>query len=144
MIHAMMAARARVLAAPGVDGLRPLVADAQRILPAAAAALAPRDAGALYGGILAASQLRDHALARNLIAKLRPAAVGNPALADRVEWLALEVALAAGNSAGMPRLTNTVSRAPMKLPMTRPRPPRIEAPPMITAAMTISSALRPA
>ena len=115
VIHAMMAARARVLAAPGVDGLRPLVADAQRILPTAATALAPRDAGALYGGILAASQLRDHALARNLIAKLRPAAVGNPALADRVEWLALEVALAAGNSAGMPRLTNTVSRAPMLL-----------------------------
>ena len=27
--------------------------------------------------------------------------------------------------------------------MTRPRPPRIDAPPMMTAAMTISSALRP-
>ena len=40
-------------------------------------------------------------------------------------------------------LISTTRRAPMKLPMTRPRPPRIEAPPMITAAMTISSALRP-
>ena len=41
-------------------------------------------------------------------------------------------------------LMSTVRSAPMKLPMTRPRPPRIDAPPMITAAMTISSALRPA
>ena len=31
----------------------------------------------------------------------------------------------------------------MKLPMTRPRPPRMEAPPMMTEAMTMSSALRP-
>ena len=28
--------------------------------------------------------------------------------------------------------------------MTRPRPPRMEAPPMITAAMTMSSAQKPA
>jgi hypothetical protein len=40
-------------------------------------------------------------------------------------------------------LIRTVSRAPMKLPITRPRPPRMEAPPMMTAAITISSALRP-
>ena len=41
-------------------------------------------------------------------------------------------------------LISTTSSAPRKLPRTRPRPPRIEAPPMMTAAMTISSALRPA
>ena len=40
-------------------------------------------------------------------------------------------------------LISTTRSAPRKLPMTRPRPPRIEAPPMMTEAMTISSALRP-
>ena len=38
---------------------------------------------------------------------------------------------------------STVSTAPRQLPTTRPRPPRIEAPPMITAAITISSAPSP-
>ena len=40
-------------------------------------------------------------------------------------------------------LISTVSTAPRQLPITRPLPPRIEAPPMITAAITMSSALRP-
>ena len=35
---------------------------------------------------------------------------------------------------------STTSAAPMQAPITRPRPPAIEAPPTITAAMTISSA----
>ena len=40
-------------------------------------------------------------------------------------------------------LISTVSSAPRQEPMTRPRPPRMEAPPMMTAAMTMSSAFRP-
>jgi hypothetical protein len=38
----------------------------------------------------------------------------------------------------------TVSIAPRHAPITRPRPPRIDAPPMMTAAMTMSSDDRPA
>jgi hypothetical protein len=38
---------------------------------------------------------------------------------------------------------STTNAAPRQEPMTRPRPPRIEAPPMITDAMTISSQLTP-
>lgn len=115
-LHAMMAARARVLGDPGVDGLRPLVADAQRVSLAGAAnaAWTPRDAGALYGGALAASRLRDHALARSLAGKLKSAVPAKTALADPVEWLALEIELAAGNTA-VPKLGNTRSRAALLL-----------------------------
>lgn len=111
VIHAMMAARARVLSDTSVDALRFLLADARRVSLPAAAPLTPREAGALYAGTLAASQLRDYALARSLMAKLKPAAAQNPAQADVVEWLALEVELAAGNTASLPPLAHTNSRA---------------------------------
>ena len=116
-LHALMAARARVLADPGVDGLRPLLADAQRVSLAGAAnaAWTPRDAGTLYGGALAASRLRDHALARSLVGKLKSAVPAKTSLADPVEWLALEIELAAGNTAGLPKLGNTRSRAALLL-----------------------------
>ena len=39
--------------------------------------------------------------------------------------------------------SSTTSMAPRHEPKTRPRPPRIEAPPMITAAITVSSPLTP-
>lgn len=116
VLHAMMAARARVLADPGVDALRPLVADAQRVsLPAAGAALTVRDAGALYAGALAASRLRDHALARSLVGKLKSAPTPSSAVAEPVEWLALEIELVAGNTASLPKLGNTRSRAALWL-----------------------------
>lgn len=116
-LHAMMAGRARVLGDPGVDGLRSLVADAQRVSLAGAAnaAWTPRDAGALYGGALAASRLRDHALARSLVGKLKSAVPAKTSLADPVEWLVLEIELAAGNTAGLPKLGNTRSRAALLL-----------------------------
>ena len=81
MLHAMMAARARVLADPGVDGLRPLVSEAQRVAPqsAAAPALRARDAGALYAGALAASRLREPVLARSLAAQLQAGLAQQPA-----------------------------------------------------------------
>ena len=115
MVHAMMAARARVLGDSSVDALRSLVADAQRVAPPATAALTPREAGALYAGTLAASQQRDHALARSLAARLKPAAARSPALVDLVEALALELELAAGSAANMPKLANTTSRASVLL-----------------------------
>ncbi|WP_254425584.1 M48 family metalloprotease [Polaromonas sp. A23] len=116
-VHAMMAARARVLGGPGVDGLRPLVIEAQA-LPQPAVATAPltaRDAGILYGGALAASRLRDHALARSLAGRLKAATAPTRALAEPAECLALELELAAGGTTALPRLANTSSRAALLL-----------------------------
>ena len=118
VLHAMMAARARVLGDPGVDGLRPLVSEAQRVpVTAGAAAWTPRDAGALYAGAIAASRLRDHAQARSLVNRLTGAAATrqNAELGDTVQGLALEIELAAGNTADLPRLKNTRSRAALLL-----------------------------
>jgi len=84
------------------------------MLPAAPVAT-PRDAGALYAGTLAAVQLRDYALARSLIAKLKAATTQNRVLTDPVQWLALEVEIAAGSTAALPKLANTGSRAAVLL-----------------------------
>lgn len=86
-LHAMMAARARVLADPGVDALRIMVADAQRQAAAPQAASRPsvadiRSAGILYAGALAASRLRDFPLARNFGDRLATLAGGLPASAS--------------------------------------------------------------
>ena len=115
VIHAMMAARARVLGDTSVDALRTLLADAQRVLLPATPVATPRDAGALYAGALAAVQLRDYALARSLIAKLKAATPQNRVLTDPVQWLALEVEIAAGSTAALPKLANTGSRAAVLL-----------------------------
>lgn len=102
ILHAMMAGRARLLAAPGVDAQRMTVAQAQGRMvsppgtaavfvdsPAATATTtttavlppvvireirdpAAQRAGALYAGALAAAQLRDFALSRGLLVALKP------------------------------------------------------------------------
>ena len=119
-LHAMMAARARVLSDPGVDVLSPLVSDALQFAgttlstakPAAkqAAALLPTDktstdvrgAGALYAGALAAAKLRDFARAKALAARLQalaessPENAASPAVRQAIELLVLEVDLLAG------------------------------------------------
>jgi predicted Zn-dependent protease len=104
VLHTMMAARARILAAPGVDALHTMVAEArQRVgaLPAespatTAAAMNSRDAGALYAGVLAAAQLRDFAGARSLLARLKPLSASNERAASAVDLLGIEVDLLAG------------------------------------------------
>jgi predicted Zn-dependent protease len=105
VLHTMMAARARILAAPGVDALHAMVAEArQRVsaLPAQSAAESPataansRDAGALYAGVLAAAQLRDFADARSLLARLKPLTAPNERAASAVELLGIELDLLAG------------------------------------------------
>jgi predicted Zn-dependent protease len=105
VLHSMMAARARILAAPGVDALHAMVAEArQRVsaLPAPSAVDSPatatnsRDAGALYAGVLAAAQLRDFAGARSLLARLKPLTAPNERAASAVELLGIEVDLLAG------------------------------------------------
>ena len=99
VLHAMMAARARILAAPGVDGLRPMIAEAERravALQSPASAVNTRDAGALYGGAFAAAQLRDFGVARSLLAKLKPLAAGNERAANAVNLLSIDIDLISG------------------------------------------------
>ena len=117
MLHAMMAARARILAAPGVDLLRPMVAEGERraATPATAAAgTNTRDAGALYGGAFAAAQLRDFGTARSLLAKLKPLAAANERAANAVNLLSIDIDLISGSvpaSAASFDLATTTARA---------------------------------
>ncbi|MCX7255992.1 MAG: M48 family metalloprotease [Polaromonas sp.] len=143
-LHAMMAARARILAAPGVDTLRTVQAEARRragalaaqpaqaavvqrgqTAPApapasasasasASAAAAVRDAGALYGGALAAAKLRDFADARSLLARLKLQVAGTAQASKAAELLALEIDLLEGRippSAAAINLEKAASRA---------------------------------
>ena len=105
-LHAMMAARARILAVPGVDVLRTMLAEARRraaalsevpSVPAASAATA-RDAGTLYGGVFAAAQLRDFAAARSLLGRLGALATGIGPAGKAVQLLAVEVDLMEGKA----------------------------------------------
>ena len=105
LLHVMMAARARILAVPGVD----VLADAQR---KAVTSLAPqpgsgttatalldasiRAAGVLYGGVFAATQLRDFAAARTLLARLAPLAADMGSAGKAVQLLSIEVDLLDG------------------------------------------------
>ena len=82
-LHRMMAARAKVLAEPGVDALRAAVQDAQRVGSSPASQ---------YGGALAAAKLRDFALAQNLIRQLSAVATAS----RTAELLQIEVELMAG------------------------------------------------
>jgi predicted Zn-dependent protease len=103
LLHAMMASRARILAAPGVDALRSMVAEAQRrpasLAPLQSLATAEnvRDAGALYGGAFAAAQLRDFALARTLLGRLKPLGTTEvPQAAGAIDLLSTEIDLLGG------------------------------------------------
>lgn len=96
-LHAMMAARSRVLADPGVDALRAMVAEAQRQTSAAQASSSDiRHAGVLSAGALAAAKLRDFTLARSLTEKLRTLASGNAHALNATDLLSLELDLLAG------------------------------------------------
>ena len=98
-LHAMMAVRARILAVPGVDVLRTLVAEAQRrasALPVSATGLAARDAGTFYGGAFAAAQLRDFAAARSLLDRLAGLAAAPDPAGKAVQLLAVELDLLEG------------------------------------------------
>lgn len=94
--HAMMSARAQVLANPGIDVLRVLAAQATgstfAALPQA------RQVGVLYGAVMAEMKQRSFALARQNLARLQ-AMGGLDANAQRVvRLLAAELALAAGDA----------------------------------------------
>eukprot|EP01034_Spumella_vulgaris_P046579 gene46579-58078_t len=95
--HAMVAARARVLANPGVDNLRQWIAEPQG--SGFAALPASRRVGVLYAAALGSNQLRDAAGARAAAKKLEDL-VRNDAAAHRLaKLLAAEIELAAGDAA---------------------------------------------
>lgn len=95
--HAMVAARARVLANPGVDTLRQWIAEPQG--SGFAALPASRRVGVLYAAALGSNQLRDAAGARTAAKKLEDL-VRNDAAAHRLaKLLAAEIELAAGDAA---------------------------------------------
>jgi len=116
----MMAARARILVAPGVDALRAMVAEAQRAaaspqaLASSASAANVRDAGTLYAGVFAAAQLRDFAAARSLLTRLRPLTEGIARANQATELLAIELDLLAGvvsSTASRVNMAKTGARA---------------------------------
>jgi len=97
-LHAMMAARAQVLADPGIDVLRSLAAQAD----AAAWATAPagRQAGVLYAAVMAEQRQRNFAAAKRHVTRLQTLTASMPdARASHVVGLlAAELALAAGDT----------------------------------------------
>lgn len=93
MLHAMMSTRAKVLSNTGIDALRTWQAQADD--PALQALPVAQQAGVLYGAALAASNLRDAALARQNLARLQVLAASDPSAAAPVRWLGAEIDLAA-------------------------------------------------
>ena len=113
LLHAMMSARARVLSDPGIDVLRNMLGDAQRAMTSATDVAA--QAGALYGGALAAGRTRDAAASQTFLARLRQLAENDARAAPAARLLAIELDGMAGRTA-----------APADLAFTTPRPSRAE------------------
>ncbi len=95
--HAMVAARARVLAQPGVDALRALVAEASATT---AATLPPqRLAGVLYGATLASLKLRDFGAASGYLQRLQGLVRADAPALRQARLLEAELAMAQGEPA---------------------------------------------
>lgn len=93
--HSLMAARARVLADPGVDTLRAMLAQAQR--EAQRLSLSGVDnAGTLYAGALAATKLREFSVAQGLAEQVVASTRGNPQAQSAAALLQIEIDLLAG------------------------------------------------
>jgi predicted Zn-dependent protease len=90
-VHAMMAARARVLSNPGTDRLRALVAEAQALPGDSTAATAP---AVWYAGALASHQLRDTAVAQALADRLRTGVQADAKAWRQAQLLVAEIAAA--------------------------------------------------
>ncbi|MDR7307215.1 putative Zn-dependent protease [Rhodoferax saidenbachensis] len=93
--HALIAARARVLSNPAVDALRNWYSEAEPARLAQQSSM--QQAATLYGATLAATKLRDFALADASLGRLAIAAKGDPLAARQVRLLAAELALAKGD-----------------------------------------------
>jgi len=105
--HALVAARARVLANPGPDALVAMVRDADS--PETLAASPARQAGLLYAAALAASRLRDARAASSGLARLVALVRSDAAAQQLVTWLAVELSLAAGETTAAVRLLDAGS-----------------------------------
>jgi predicted Zn-dependent protease len=114
MLHAMMAARARVLSNPGVDALRGWQNQVDDLLLLTQAPA--QQAGTLYGATMAASQLRDTALARRTWQRLQTVAATNPQAAQQVRWLGMELNLAARDMTAAQLLALGGSTVPLRRP----------------------------
>ena len=109
MEHSLVAARARALSVTTIDALRSRVTEAAA--PALASQPAPRQAAVLYAAVLAQARLRDHAAARDLLARLTTVTAGDPRGARLARLLAAEVALEAGEAQRAATLANLQSDA---------------------------------
>ncbi len=96
VVHAMLAARARMLANPDVDSRRSALAEAEA--PASGGLPAARQAGVLYAGVLAASGMREFDRARALQARLQPLVQQDSEAARQAQLLGAELLLAAGEA----------------------------------------------
>ena len=94
--HAMMSARAQVLAKPGVDGLRSMAAQANATT--LAMANKAKQAGLLYGATLSEMQQRNFAAARQQLVRLQALNGLELSAVRMVRLLAAELALTAGDA----------------------------------------------
>jgi predicted Zn-dependent protease len=100
MAHAMLAARARVLADSSVDSLRAAVAQAQTIESGDVGTprLSARQVSVVYAGAWAAGELRDPAVAQKLWARLQAGVPARPQAAHQLRLLGAELAMSAGDA----------------------------------------------
>ena len=97
-VHALMAARARVLSETGSDRLQALAATLRPVAgaPATAAvgrAPGPEELGRLYAATLAAARLREPALTLQGLRQLQAHEPADPATQELLRWLHLELLL---------------------------------------------------
>ena len=108
-VHAMVAARARVLSNPGVDVLRAVRVEADGSKLASLAQT--RQAGVLYGAVLAASRLRDFANARAYQERLNTLVRADEGAMRLARLLQVETSLAAGDAAQAASVLRTLEGA---------------------------------
>lgn len=96
LTHAMMSARAQVLVKPGVDALRAMAAQANAVTLAAGSS--SKQAGVLYGAVMAEMVQRNFAPARQHLQRLQALPGLDPSASRVVRLLSAELALAAGDA----------------------------------------------
>ncbi|HOE40864.1 MAG TPA: M48 family metalloprotease [Rhodoferax sp.] len=97
VLHAMMVARARVLSNAGIDALRGWQGQADD--PGLLTQPRAKQVAALYGATMAASRLRDAALAQRNQQRLQTLVAGDRPALQQARWLGIEIALAANDLA---------------------------------------------
>lgn len=101
-VHAMLAARARMLANPEVDSLRAALAQVDGMT---LASMPPaQQAGALYAAVMGALGLREFAAAQRLHDRLQTLVQADPKAQYQARLLAIELALASGDRPGVRHL----------------------------------------